>query len=170
MSMEHIRITEEERERAGLLYENCRQMMFRAARSILKNDADAEDAVSDTFRQLMAKHALPDPKRETSAAFMYVAVRNNALNLLKKRKPVSDVDISEMDASALPSGPKEDSLAEAVSRLPEDMQDLVILRYYIGLSAKEIAALQGVRENTVFVRISKAKARLAALLEEVRNE
>lgn len=54
----------------------------------------------------------------------------------------------------------------AIDRLPEAYREVVILSRFVGLTSVEIAAQQGKNEAAVRVQLSRALARLAALLEE----
>ena len=59
-----------------------------------------------------------------------------------------------------------DRLLEAVSRLPEELQTLLSLRYGDGLSYEELAGATGLNTGTVRSRLSRAKEKLRALLPE----
>jgi RNA polymerase sigma-70 factor, ECF subfamily len=54
----------------------------------------------------------------------------------------------------------------ALEELPEDARTVVVLRDVEGLSTGEVATLLGVTENVVKVRLSRAHARLRALVGE----
>lgn len=55
-------------------------------------------------------------------------------------------------------------VASAVASLPEDARTVVVLRDVQGLSTKETAAVLGVSENTVKVRLHRAHAKLRELV------
>jgi RNA polymerase sigma-70 factor (ECF subfamily) len=62
----------------------------------------------------------------------------------------------------------EESHAEvraALRQLPPEQRELLALRYYTGLSVPEISTTTGVAEGTVKSRLSRAHARLRALLQ-----
>ena len=54
----------------------------------------------------------------------------------------------------------------ALATLPEDARAVVVLRDIEGLSTKEVAELLGVTENVVKVRLSRAHARLRAMVSD----
>ena len=57
-------------------------------------------------------------------------------------------------------------LYDALGHLPEPMQQLLKLRYFDGLSNREIANQLEVPEGTVAVRLSRARERLRLELKE----
>jgi RNA polymerase sigma-70 factor (ECF subfamily) len=54
----------------------------------------------------------------------------------------------------------------AVAQLPEDSRMVVVLRDVEGLSTKDVAQLLGISENVVKVRLSRAHARLRAMVSD----
>ena len=57
-----------------------------------------------------------------------------------------------------------DALRDALERLPDEQRELIAMRRIRGLETDEIAAELGITENAVRSRLSRALARLAALL------
>jgi RNA polymerase sigma-70 factor (ECF subfamily) len=64
----------------------------------------------------------------------------------------------------------EQRLKQAIARLSAQDQDMLALRYAAGLPEREIAAVLGVREGAVRVRLHRIKNRLRALLYEYEKE
>ena len=60
---------------------------------------------------------------------------------------------------------EDQSLAEAVNRLPPEFKEVVLLFYYQGYSVTEISALLQIPEGTVSSRLSRARTRLNIDLE-----
>ena len=54
----------------------------------------------------------------------------------------------------------------ALAQLPHDQRHVVVLHHLAGLGTAEIAAETGVAEGTVKSRLSRARSRLAELLDE----
>jgi RNA polymerase sigma-70 factor (ECF subfamily) len=54
--------------------------------------------------------------------------------------------------------------AQALTQLPEDAREVVVLRDVQGLSTKEAAELLGISEGAVKVRLHRAHARLRELV------
>lgn len=129
--------------------------MFRAARSILDSDADAEDAVGEAV--LRARGAV-------RAWLLKIAV-NCAYEQRRRDSRVIYTDELEPLAGgaedALPGG-----LWDAVLHLPEEQRAAVTLYYYEDLPVAEIARVLGVAQGTVKSRLGRARQRLKEQLQE----
>ena len=129
--------------------------MFRAARSILDSDADAEDAV--VWDRLRARGAV-------RAWLLKIAV-NCAYEQRRRDSRVIYTDELEPLAGgaedALPGG-----LWDEVLHLPEEQRAAVTLYYYEDLPVAEIAWVLGVAQGTVKSRLGRARQRLKEQLQE----
>lgn len=129
--------------------------MFRAARSILDSDADAEDAVGEAV--LRAWGAV-------RAWLLKIAV-NCAYEQRRRDSRVIYTDELEPLAGgaedALPGG-----LWDAVLHLPEEQRAAVTLYYYEDLPVAEVARVLGVAQGTVKSRLGRARQRLKEQLQE----
>ena len=160
---------ERKRNNAEQLFKKYGSLMFIVAKSILHDDYEAEDAVMEAFRNLWEKDKLPDVEGSTAKAFMAVVAKNSALNMARKDRQLLEGDFDEFIQNRQSATDDSDDISRvsaAVADLPEDLRELLILRYYIGYSVKEIAAAKGEKENTLFVKISRAKDLLKKILEE----
>lgn len=79
--------TDEEREFFKFIYQEYRQEMFCVARAILKNEADAEDMVHETFL-ILTDHLNKIINSESYKVRDYIitTVRHRCFNLYRKRK------------------------------------------------------------------------------------
>ena len=126
--------------------------MYRAARSVLDSDADAEDAVSQAVRPWLVKIAV-----------------NCAYALRRRQGRV--VYLEELDQEpAAPKGVRYDGLWEAVSALPPERRVAVTLFYYEDMTVEQIAKCLGVPQGTVKSRLSRARKQLKELLGEQEGE
>ena len=106
-------------------------------------------------------------KPEHFKTWLMRIVINSAQDLMKKRRPAAEWD--ELEELSAPEGlPPEErmDLYDALGHLPEPMQQLLKLRYFDGLSNREIANQLEVPEGTVAVRLSRARERLRLELKE----
>ena len=129
--------------------------MFRAARSILDSDADAEDAVGEAVLRAWQSW---DRLRARGAV-------NCAYEQRRRDSRVIYTDELEPLAGgaedALPGG-----LWDAVLHLPEEQRAAVTLYYYEDLPVAEIARVLGVAQGTVKSRLGRARQRLKEQLQE----
>ena len=84
------------------LYLTYRQDMYKIAYSILKNNADAEDAVHQAFLSIANnfEKILEIPRQEIKA-YIVIIIRNTAINLYNenKRNAEHTVELNENDVS-----------------------------------------------------------------------
>lgn len=145
-----------------------RHAMFRAARVLLDCDADAEDAVSDAIlRAWQAYDGLRKPAAVKSW-LLKITVNCAYEHRRKAARLVYTDDLAPLaDAQTDPPGESEGAgLWEAVLQLPEEFRVVTVLFYYEDLSVAEIAQTLNIRKGTVRSRLSRARTRLRALLEE----
>ena len=142
--------------------------MYRAARSVLDSDADAEDAVSQAV--LQAWQSL-DKLRDRSAVRPWlVKIAVNCAYALRRRQG-RVVYLEDLDQEpAAPEGVRYDGLWEAVSALPPERRVVVTLFYYEDMTVEQIAKCLGAPQGTVKSRLSRARKQLKELLGEQEGE
>ena len=149
--------------------------LFRTARAILRDDAEAEEAVQDAY--LQAYKALPDFRGEAKLSTWLVRIAANEA-LARRRKQVRRDGLAPVvgldGATQVPAsdGPRDQAergelrrLIEArIDRLPEVLRSVFVLRAVEDLSVEETAAALGIPPPTVRSRFFRARRRLRAAL------
>lgn len=127
-----------------LLYEQHFRIMYGIAYSITGNDELSKDAVQNTLIKLFGLEPHKFPKTH-ELTWLYTVVKNEALMLLRKEKPV--VDISAV-AGKLPVIDKSiedfadmENYYSLISSLNENQKQVVTLKVLGGLSHKEISRM-----------------------------
>lgn len=140
--------------------------LFRTARSILRQDQDAEDAVQEAICSAFAhRDTLRDPGKFKPWVLRIVA--NQCYELCRRRRQT--VDLAEVEGVLPADGtdPTERlTLWQAVLALPEDLRLTVTLFYYDQLSIREISQILSVSEAAVKTRLSRGRAKLREWLRE----
>ena len=147
------------------------QRLFRAARAIVKTDDEAEDVVQQTWLEIY-RHL---PQFRGDAAFTTWATRiavNAALAVARKRPIIAEVP--EMADETTDAGPDDTVdreqlgrvLEECLQRLPQGNREVMVMRDVLELDTAETAALLGLTEEAVRVRLHRARAAVAADLTE----
>ena len=141
----------------GALYDRYVEAVYRYVFYRVRNDADAEDFVSDVF--VRALRAIPryEP-RVAFLAWLYRIARNAVIDRARRsRTQISFEDalahpnvdqIVEPDANILALSDKE-AVRGALAKLTPLQQEVIVLRFVEGYSTQEIATLVGKREGTV---------------------
>lgn len=154
---------------------------YTLARYLLRDAADAEDAVQDAvLRAIRHLHTLRD---DASARAWLLSIVRRECYSLRDRRDDSALTTSLLDAAPEPrshlqlvdpaSSPEQDAqrslvrrkLVEAMDMLTLPLREAIVLRDLQQLSYEEIATITDVPIGTVMSRLSRARARLASALD-----
>ncbi len=134
--------------------------MLKAAFSLLKSTADAEDAVQEAFIKLMTK--APDFENDEHAkAWLLRVTVNISKNMLKSAR-MKNLPLTE----EIPFEEKYDGVLPYVLALDEKYRAVIHLYYYENYSIKEIAEILALPSATVGTRLSRARKMLEISLKE----
>jgi RNA polymerase sigma-70 factor (ECF subfamily) len=165
------------------IMQRCNQRLFRVARSVLRNDFEAEDVVQEAYARAFG--SLATFRGEASLlTWLTRIVLNEAHGRIRKRRNLVDIDQVESsdarDDRVIPVPSKfggEDPAASAaraevrrllehaIDELPESFRLVFTLRELEGCTVEETAANLGIREETVKTRLFRARRLLRAALE-----
>ena len=149
---------------AGIV--DCQETMFRAAKAILQNDQDAEDAVQEAICTAFARR---DSLREMDKFRSWVLriLTNKCYDACRKRRNTVDLEAAgEVPAATGLDTAERLSLWQAVMSLSDDLRATVTLFYYDGMSVREIGGILGISEAAVKTRLRRGRERLRLLLDE----
>ncbi|AYH44811.1 RNA polymerase sigma factor [Azoarcus sp. DN11] len=157
-----------------LMRQNNRRL-FRVARSILRDDAEAEDAVQDGY--IEAHRALAGFRGESQlSTWLTRIVVNQALARRRARRPEAsdialDTLVDEGSDDIIQTPETEAMRAElrriieaSIDRLPEGHRTVFMLRAVEGLSVDETATVLGISAGNAKVRFLRARAQLREAL------
>ena len=136
---------------------------------ILGNSEEAADAVHDAFARVLARPEAYDRQKGPLRPWFYRVVRNQCIDLVRRRRS-SDAEVDELPAAtALPEQSLEASqrdrmLHEALSRLSTDQRQILVLRDYLDLSYAEISDVLDIAGGTVMSRLHRARLALKEVL------
>lgn len=146
---------------------------------MVQNHERAEEVYVDTFTRV-ATAAAEWEERGTVRAWLFTIARRLCLDVLRRRaterRGLSGVlEIERFRApapspeAALALGEAAAELERALSALPPEHREVLLLRTVHGLSAAETARTLGVAVDQVDSRLSYARKRLRVLLDEARS-
>lgn len=135
--------------------------MLHLARTLLYNDAEAEDTVQDVFVKLMQSDILP--KEDKMRVYLKTAVRNGCINRIKKKTRIeqfrelyfidADFDWQHVEQRIATL----DAICDfAESHLKEPHLTIFRLRFEEDLKLKEIASRLDMNLKTVFKYLSQS--------------
>jgi RNA polymerase sigma-70 factor (ECF subfamily) len=138
---------------------------MRFALGMLRDPADADDVVQETFVRLY--RALPryeDRQRFDSWLFRILGNCCRTANLLHHRRDALDID-NEAVLQTLHSPDRPDAVFEgewgdevrrALAEVPEYNREIFLLHYVEGFSYEEIERITGVRQSALKMRVKRA--------------
>jgi RNA polymerase sigma-70 factor (ECF subfamily) len=166
------RIQQDDKKALEILFKTYYSPLCRFAKTILKNAEQAEDVVQEVFLKIWDKRNSIEPN-PSFKAYLYMAVRNHSLNLLKLNERKYWLD-DEMENDAIFSNNEVQAnleakelnqrINEAIESLPEKCKLTFKLSRFENLSYKEIAEAMNLSVKTVENQMGKA---LALLRKEV---
>lgn len=167
-----------------LILERNNERLYRAARSIVRNDSEAEDVVQEAY--VRAFHKLGTFRGDSSlSTWLTRIVINEALGRLRRQRPTTDlaaIDTEQAAASAeviaFPGVPGDGDPERAVSRreiaglleraidaLPEPFRIVFVMRAVQEMTVEETAEALAIPEATVKTRLHRARDRLRRAIQ-----
>jgi RNA polymerase sigma-70 factor (ECF subfamily) len=151
-----------------VLYDKHGPALVAYACSFVTDAAAAEDVVHQVFLRLLSG---PVQTPDVPVAYVYRAVRNAALNARRsvRRDTPVDADNSVFERR---DGNREAALAlqRALTELPEEQREAVVMRVWSGMTLEEVAAATGAPLNTVASRYRYALEKLREKLQPYRKK
>ena len=162
------------------IYNEAYKAVYWTAMALLKNEADAEDIVQDTFVSLIESYDSIADKTKV-VAWLKKTAANKCLNRLTRTKTDNVEDGFFETIEALPEDFLPDSIAESEETrriimniidnvLSDDIRRTLVLFYFDDMSTKEIAEVLGIPQGTVLWRLSFAKKRIKKEVEKYEEE
>lgn len=135
------------------LFRQQYEPMVRVAFLLVGSRAEAEDVVQDAFARVELRWS----RLGVAGAYLRRCVVNRAHDMLRRRQLEQRFLRSARDVHAELGA---DELSDALAALPLKRRTAVVLRYYAGLSEREIAETMRVRPGTVKSLLHRALAQL----------
>ncbi len=133
-----------------------RPRLFRMALGILRNQTDAEDAVSETTCKIFANYYQLKDKKKFYPWAMRILI-NESYAIAKKRKKYSYLDQDMIGDSVIDKVFDTLILWDAVNKLNEKYRVVTILFYYENMSIKDISKILCIPTGTVNSRLNRSR-------------
>ena len=126
----------------------------------LSSKEDAEDLCQDVFEKVHAKLGGFDPGKAAVGTWIYSITRNRVIDYYRLNRQAAELDEElpeegSIDDSLLNDETLEE-LAAALEKLPAELRQIIVLRYYDGLPLTEIAKRMNLSYGAVKLRHNKA--------------
>ena len=149
-------------ELSKLILEN-QEEMYVLAYSILKNQADAQDAVSECIVRAFENRTSLRKRTSARSWLMKILINVSRSAITKRQKVVLFADPEQYEQEPETA---EDHLWSVILELPENVRVVMVLYYYEGFSVREISTLLDIPEGTTKTRLSSGRKQLAKWIED----
>ena len=160
----------------GQAYDEHSRGVYTAAYRILGNSAQAQDVVQDVFLRIWRRPRTFDSGRGELGSYLRMMARSRALDLWREGQAAGRAS-DRLKVAVAQEVPREDdrpsvqvelredrtTVRDAVRRLPDAQREAVVMAYWGGLTADEIA-------RRIEVPLGTAKSRIRLGLEKLRAE
>lgn len=152
------------------IFDTYKNQMHRVAMKILKDHHLAEDAVQIALWGIARNmKTVPTHAESELRAYIFVAARNAARNLLKKKERDDTLELYELEAASddnvfqkIVNDHDYHNLLNTIMSLPITYREVLMMRFVMELTPKEISQVTGSKVATVSQQITRGKK----LLEE----
>lgn len=144
-----------------VIYAQTRPSLVRALAAATGSYDGVEDAIQDAFAEALRR--APRDLRSVEGWLYAVALNrlrshHRRVAILRRVRLATAAPPSELDRSL-----ERADIARALAALSRRERELLIAKYYIGMTQEEIAAYMGLPRGTVSAAISRAAARFREL-------
>ncbi|HEY5877467.1 MAG TPA: SigE family RNA polymerase sigma factor [Nakamurella sp.] len=155
------------------LYRSHRMQMVRMAILLVDDMASAEDVVQEAFAGLYRNWGgLRD--RNAAIGYLRTAVVNGSRSMLRRRRTARayvppDPGTARSAESLAMLSAEHQAVVNALGDLAPRQREVLVLRYYGGLSEAEIAEATGLSKGTVKSTASRAVAKLGDIMRSAHS-
>lgn len=164
VAIAQTKLREMEIERLMLAYKDS---LLRMCYVYLKDVSLAEDVVQETFIKAYQRYA--DFRGDSSEKTWLMRIAMNTCNDMRRSKWFRWMDRSVTPDTLPPAmcafEPDDENLIFDVMALPPKLKAVILLFYYQGMTADEVAQSLHIAKPTVYQRLNRAQALLKCLLE-----
>ena len=148
------------------LYRESARDLYAYVRTLLGDDAAAEDVTALAFERAYRRRASFDARRGSQRGWLFGIARNAALDELRRRSRAAPL-VGDLPDERAPAPEEEADLAvrrttvrAALAALSPRDRELVALKFHGGLTNAELAAVLGTSESNAGTRLHRAVAKL----------
>ena len=157
------------------IYQRFIGQTYRLAYGVLLDQQDAEEVVQDSFAYAFRRIRAYDPEKSAFRTWLYTITLSRCRNK-RRRKILPTIDLSQI-AERLPGGgPSPERAAEkagtrravleALEKLSPKLREAIVLRYFDGLTYREIAEVLGCAQKTAESRVRLGHQAMYRLLSQ----
>jgi RNA polymerase sigma-70 factor (ECF subfamily) len=152
------------------LYDRYSSVVYAVALRVLGDTSAAEDILQEIFMQLWRKPGAFDASRGNLAPWLAVITRNRAVDVLRKRRPQSELEDTTLTVDPDFAGEADrglivEKVRSALQAMSSQQRSALEMAYFEGYSHSEISAKTGEPLGTIKTRIRSGLMQLRKLVE-----
>jgi RNA polymerase sigma-70 factor, ECF subfamily len=139
--------------------------------SIVRDEHEAEDVTQHIFAKLMTALGRYEPRVVPFSAWILRVAHNAAIDHMRTRRPVPCEEVRSTELEDDVTGRERFAdLRLALNALPSEQRDVIMLRFLVGLSPREIAERLGRSEDAVHGLQHRGRRRLRREMQRIQDE
>jgi len=143
------------------LYDRYSALVYAVALRVLTDTGAAEDVLQEVFMQLWRHPASFDARRGSLGPWLAVIARHRAIDVLRKRRPQTDLEdvVITIEANLEDNAERARALEKvrtSLRAMPDNQRKTLEMAFFEGMTHSEIAAQTGEPLGTVKTRIRAA--------------
>lgn len=154
---------EESKNLVERIYNTYERFMFSVAYKVTNNKTDSEDIVHDSMMWVIKNiDRIEIDFSKKTKALLATIVSHKAIDNIRANKKIQYGEIIENEAEIVNCFEALNTISpievkEMIEKLPQDVKNVVSLRFVYGYSASQTADMLDMDENAVYYRTEKAR-------------
>lgn len=156
------------------IYKLYYKAMYNSALRILKNQADAEDVMQDSFLDAFTRIQLYREEGSFGGWLKRIVI-NNAMDLIRKQKPTDEIDesyilLTDEQEDCIENDCRLEDIKEAMKIINNEYRTILSLYLFEGYDHEEIASIQNISYGLSRTRYSRARQSLLKAIRQLQTE
>lgn len=156
------------------IYKLYYKAMYNSALRILKNQADAEDVMQDSFLDAFTRIQLYREEGSFGGWLKRIVI-NNAMDFIRNQKPTNEIDeshilLTDEEGDCIENDCRLEDIKEAMKMIKQEYRIIISLYLFEGYDHEEIASIQNITYGLSRTRYSRARQSLLKVIHQLQTE